>query len=91
MQSALERGDALPPFSTAVTATLEETNSALESVRLERGQLEPGGATLGVTGGGHTEGSRGASLCTYCGPALEDSTGDSAVDSLWACIPCPHG
>ena len=30
VQSALERGDALPPFSTAVTATPERTDLALE-------------------------------------------------------------
>ena len=33
----------------------------------------------------------GVHLCTYCERALEDSTGGSAVDSLWACIPCPQG
>ena len=33
----------------------------------------------------------GVHLCTYCGRALEDSTGCSVVDSSWACIPCPHG
>ena len=87
----MERGDALPPFSTAATATPEGTASAPESDLSERRQLEPGGAALGVTEGGQTTRNRGVSLCTFCGRALGNSTGGSAVDSLWACIPCPHG
>ena len=71
-----------PPFSTVVTATPEGTDSAVESDLSERGQLEPGGAALGVTEGGQTARNRDASLCTYCGRGLEDSTGASAVDSL---------
>ena len=90
-QSALERGGVLPPFSTAVTDTPEGTDSALESDLSERGRLEPGGVALGVTEGGQTAGNRGTSLCTYCRRALEDSAGGSTVDSLWACISCPHG
>lgn len=88
---AFERGDALPPVSTAATATPEGTDPALERDLSERGQLKPGGADLGVTEGSQTAGNRGAYVCTYCGRGLEDSTEDSAVDSFWVCIPCPHG
>ena len=91
VQSALERDDALPLFSPVVIATPEGTDSALESNLSERGQLEPGVAVLGIAEGGQTVINRSASLCTYCGRAVEDSTGGSAVDSLWACIPCCHG
>ena len=58
VQSALERGDALPPFSTVVTATSEGADLAVESDLSERGQLEPGGAALGVTEGGQTARNR---------------------------------
>lgn len=91
VQSALKRRDALPPFSTAAKATLEGTDPALERDLSERGELKPGGADLGVTEGSQTAGNRGAYVCTYCGRDLEDSTKDSAVDSLWVCIQCPHG
>ena len=80
MQSASERGDALPPFSTAVTATPEGTDSALMSDPSERGQLEPGDSALGVTRGWLDREKQG---CTS--PHL--LTGGSAEDSLWACIP----
>ena len=75
VQSALERGDALSPFSTVVTATPEGTDSALENDLSERGRLEPGGAALSVTECGQNARNRGASLCNHCGRALEDSTG----------------
>ena len=76
VQSALERSDALPHFWTVVIATLERTDSAQEIDLSERGQLERGGAALGVTEGGQTARNRGASLCIYCGRDLEDATGD---------------
>ena len=65
----------------------------MESDLSARGSVEPGGAARGVAESGLTAGSRDWSLCTYCdcGRSLEDSTGELAVDSLWACIPCPHG
>ena len=91
VQRALERGGALPLFWTVVTATPEGTDSALESDLSERGQLEPGGADLGVTEGGQTARNRGTSRCACCWRALEDPTGGSAADSLRACIPCTQG
>ena len=72
----MERSDALPHFWTVVIATLERTDSAQEIDLSERGQLERGGAALGVTEGGQTARNRGASLCIYCGRDLEDATGD---------------
>ena len=70
VQSTLERGGTLPHFSTAVTATPEETDLALESNLSKRVQLQPGGAALGVTEGDQTARNRGTSLCTYCRRAL---------------------
>ena len=91
VQSALEAGDALPPFSTAMAATSERTDRTLENDPLHTGPAEQRGAARSAPERRHTAGSRGASPYTYCGRELEDPTGDSAVDYLWALISCPHG
>ena len=83
VRSALEAGGALPSFSTA--------DRTLENDPLHTGPTEQGGAARSAAERRHPAGSRGASPCAYCGQALEEPTGDSAVDYLWAIIPCPHG
>ena len=91
IRSALEAGDALPSFSTAMAATPERTDRTPENDPLHTGPTEQGGAARSAAERRHAAGSRGASPCAYCGRALEEPTGDSAVDSLWALFPCPHG
>ena len=88
VRSALE---ALPSFSTAMAATPERMDRTLENDPLHTGPTEQGGAARNAAERRHAAGSRGASACAYCGRALEKPTGDSAVKSLWALIPCPHG
>ena len=90
-QSALEAGDALPSFSTAMAATPERTDRTMENDPLHTGPTEQGGAARSAAERRHAAGSRGVSPCAYCERALEEPTGDSAVDSLWALISCPHG
>ena len=90
-QSALEAGDAPLPFSTAMATTPERTGRTLESDPLNTGPAEKGGVATSAAERRHTAGNRGASPCAYSGQALEESTGDSAVDSLWAHIQCSHG
>ena len=72
-------------------ATPERTDRMLENDHLHTGPTEEGSAARSAAERRHAAGSRGASPCAYCRRALEESTGDSAVDSLWALIPCPHG
>jgi len=91
VQRALETGDALPPFLAAVATTSERTDRAPESDQLQMGPGGQGGDTRSEVERRQNVGNRGASPCTYCGRALEESTGDLAVDSLWASFPCPHG
>ena len=91
VRSALEAGDALPSFSTAMAVTPERTDRTLENNPLYTEPTEQGGAARSAAERRHAAGSRGAFRCAYCGRALEEPTGDSAVDSLWALIPCPHG
>ena len=91
VQCALETDDALPPFSTAMAATPGRTDRMLENDPLHTGPAEQGGAARSAADRRHTAGSRGASPCAYCERALEEPTGYSAVDSLRALIPCPHG
>ena len=91
VRSALEAGDALCSFSTAMAATQEKTDRTPENDPLHTGPTEQGGAARSVAEKRHAAGSRGASPCAYCGRALEEPTGDLAVDLLWAVIPCPHG
>ena len=79
---ALEAGDALPPFSTAMAATPERTGRTLQNNPLHAGPTEQGGAARSAAERRHNAGSRGASPCAYCGRALEEPTEDSAVDSL---------
>ena len=95
VQSALEVSDALPPLPTLVAATPEGTDPALENDRLARelfGQEDA--AALGSPESRQTTGDRDARLgvlCTYCGRALQDSSGHAGVDHLWSIIPCAHG
>ena len=91
VQSALEAGDALPPFSTAMPATPDKSDRTLEKDPLHTGPAEQGGTARSATERCHTAGSRGASPRAYCRRALEEPTGDSVVGYLWALIPCPHG
>ena len=91
VRSALEAGDALPSFSTAMAATPERTGRTRENDPLHTGPTEQGGAARSAAERRHAAGSRGSSPTTYCGQPLEEPTGDSAVDSLWALVPCPHG
>ena len=91
VRSALKAGDALPSFSTAMAATPERTDRTLENDPVDTRPTEQGGAARSAAERRHAAGSRGASPCAYCGRALEEPTGDSAVDYLWALIPCPHG
>ena len=74
-----------------MAATPERTDRTLESDHLHTGPAEQGGSAGSAAERRHTARNRGASPCAYCGRALKNSTGDSAVDSLWALIPCPHG
>ena len=62
----------------------------LENDPLHTEQTEQGGAARSAAERRCAAGSRGASPCAYCRRALEEPTGDSAVESLWALIPCPH-
>ena len=86
VQSALEVSDALPPFPTVVSATPEGTDPALENDRVVRGLFGQGDATaLDSPESRQTTGDRDARLgvlCTYCGRALQDSSGHAAVDHL---------
>ena len=91
VRSALEAGDALPSFSTAMAATPGRTDRTRENDPVHTGPAEQGGAARSAAERRHAAGSRGASSCAYCGRALEALTGDSAVGPLWALIPCPHG
>ena len=95
VRSALEVADALPPFPTAVAATPEGMDPALENGRLARGQLEQAGSALGPTGRRETTedgdaAPRGA-LCIYCRRALHNFGGDSEVGHSWSTITCDHG
>ena len=75
-----------------MAATPERTDRTLENDPLHTGPAEQGGAARSAAERRHTAGSRGAFPCAYCGRALEEEpTGDSAVDSLSALIPCLHG
>ena len=89
VQGALETSDGPPPFSTATAATPERTGRTQESGPLHTGPAEQGGAARTAAERRNSAVNRGASPCAYCGRALEESTGDSAVDSLWALI--SHG
>ena len=91
VRSALEAGGGRPPFSTAMAATPERTDRTLENDHLYTGPTGQGGATRSAAERRHTAGRTGASRCAYCGRALEEPTWDSAVYSLWALNPCPHG
>ena len=91
VQRALEAGDGLRPFSTAVADTPERTDRTLESDHLHTGPIEQRGAGRSVAERHLIVGNRGASPCTYCGRALEEPTWDLAVDTLWALIPYPRG
>ena len=84
VRSALEAGDALPSFSTAMAATPERTDRTPENDPLHTGPTEQGGAAKSLSKRRHAAEGRGASPCAYCGRALEEPTGDSAVESLWA-------
>ena len=94
-QSTLEVSDTLPPFPTVVAATPEGTDPALENNRLARGLFGRGGAAaLDSPESRQTTGDRDTRLgvlCTYCGRALQDSSGHAGVDHLWSIIPCAHG
>ena len=67
VRSALEAGDALPPFSAAMTATPERTDRTLENEHLHTGPAEQRGTAKSVAERRHTAGNRGASPCAYCG------------------------
>ena len=83
VQAALELSDALPPFPTVVATTPEGTDPALENDRLARGRGDA--AALDSPESRQTTGDRDVRLgvlCTYCGRALQDSSGHAAVDHL---------
>ena len=67
-----------------MAATPERTNRTLQSDHLHTGQAEQGDAARSAADRRHTAGNRGAAPRTYSGRALEESTADPAVDSLWA-------
>ena len=95
VQSALEVNDAPPPFPTVVAAKSEGTDPAMENDRLARGLFGQGdAAALDCPESRQTTTDRDTGLgdlCTYCGRALQDSSGHAGVNHLWSVIPCAHG
>ena len=87
----MERGEALPPFSTVVTATPEGTDSVLESHLSERGQLEPRGAGSGRRRKRSDRGKQGYISLHLLRTSSRGFDRDSVASSSWVCIPCPHG
>ena len=55
------------------------------------GPTEQAGADRSAAERRYIARNRGASPCTNRGRALQESTRNSAVASLWALTPCPHG